>query len=662
MKNLKLLTGTAVLAGLLLTTGCVKNEEADGVKALRQAQAAKLNADAAATTLAAEAEAAYRNAEAAVKQAEVAIKEAEARAKEIQNAYNEANNAISIANAQIAADLNQTQTQAAIDQALVTAEKELAEAQKELEIALSQYEADLVADDAKNKNLSAYLTSYKEAISEVNSLRQEIVGLHRNLATAQLYFLNNDLTDSGNLAAAKTIQKEYLNVKLGYLQGWVERYEAVMGDLATIVDELVDVKEDIYNLKSQIDDKEVEQELAEQAREVALEEYQAAYDAWEEVVNKDYLIDLFSDEENVNQEIIPYSYLTDVVDPGAIEETGAGDSDFDTEGIYFWSYKFYNDWIESFETSITANEELISEKEDVVALLEELHEQYASQLAALEQAVITEYEKIEPLLHEVNVAEIANQAEQTTASQDALDDAIDALEEVTDNPGDPMNSTSGSFYDAYTAYDEFISDVNDSDIDLSFLYMANYSESPLGPDEEVVNIPYFIGEFNAEIESWEAEIDGWEDDMNGYEADLEIVEGYVAYLEGLQSGNLAALETSYQEAKTAFYAARVAYDEVSAELAALNAELDRAEDYESVLEGNGEDISDDLYENVTGLKEQIVQTEADIAEIDNDFANWEALIASLEAKIAQKQTELDIYQAEADHYKELIDAELGTEE
>ncbi|PRY96985.1 hypothetical protein [Marinilabilia salmonicolor] len=662
MKNLKLLTGTAVLAGLLLTTGCVKNEEADGVKALRQAQAAKLNAEATATTLAAEAEAAYRNAEAAVKQAEVAIKEAKARAKEIQNAYSEANNAILIANAQIAADLNQAQTQASIDKALITAEKELAEAQKELEIALSQYESEIAADVAKNKNLSAYLTAYKKAISEVNSLRQEIVGLQRNLATAQLYFLNNDLTDSGNLAAAKTIQQEYLNIRLGYLQGWVERYEAVMGDLATIADELVDVKEDIYNLKSQIDDKEVEQELAEQAREVALEEYQTAYDAWEEVVNKDLLIATFSDEENVNQEIIPYSYLTNVVDPGTIEETGAGDSDFDTEGIYFRSYKFYNDWIESFETDITKNEELISEKEDVVALLEELHEQYASQLAALEQDVITEYEKIEPLLHEVNVVEIANQAEQTTASQDALDDALDALEAVTDNPGDPMNSTSGTFYDAYTAYDEFIQDVNDSDIDLSFLYMANYSESPLGSDEEVVNIPYFIGTFNAEIESWEAEIDGWDDDMNEYEANLEIVEGYVAYLEGLQSGNLAALETAYQDAKAAFYAARVTYDEVSSELATLKAELDRAEDYESVLEGNGEDISDDLYENVTGLKEQIVQTEADIAEIDNDFANWEALIASLEAKIAQKQTELDIYQAEADHYKELIDAELGTEE
>lgn len=661
MKNLKLLTGTAVLAGLLLTTGCVKNEEADGVKALRQAQAAKLNAEATATTLAAEAEAAYRNAEAAVKQAEVAIKEADARAKEIQNAYNEANNEISIANAQIAADLNQAQTQAAIDKALVTAEKELAEAQKDLEIALSQYEADLAADAATNKNLSAYLTAYKEAISEVNTLRQEIVGLQRNLATAQLYFLNNDLTDSGNLAAAKTIQQEFLNVKLGYLQGWVERYEAVMGDLATIADELVDVKEDIYNLKSQIDDKEVEQELAEQAREVALEEYQAAYDAWEEVVNKDLLIATFSDEENVNQEIIPYSYLTNVVDPGTIEETGSGDSDFDTEGISFWSYKFYNDWIENFETDITYNEGLISQKENVVDLLEELHEQYASQLAALEQAVITEFEKIEPLLHEVNVAEIANQAEQTTASQDALDDAVDALEAVSDNPGDPMNSTSGTFYDAYTAYDDFIDDVNDSDIDLSFLYMADYAESPLGSNEEVVNIPYFIGEFNAEIESWEAEIDGWEDDMNGYEADLEIVEGYVAYLEGLQSGNLTALETSYQDAKAVFYAARVAYDEVSAELTALNAELDRAEDYELVLEGNGEDIYDDLYENETGLKEQIVQTEADIAEIDNDFANWEALIASLEAKIAQKQTELDIYQAEADHYKELIDAELGEE-
>lgn len=178
-------------------------------------------------------------------------------------------------------------------------------------------------------------------------MRQEIIGLQRNLATAQLYFLNNNLTDSGNLAAAKTIQQEYLNVKLGYLQGWVERYEAVMGDLATIADELVDVKEDIYNLKAQIDDKEVEQKLAEQAREVALEEYQAAYDAWEEVVNKDNLIDLFSDEENINSEIIPYSYLTNVIDPDNIEETGAGDSDFDTEGIYFQSYKYYNDWIEA---------------------------------------------------------------------------------------------------------------------------------------------------------------------------------------------------------------------------------------------------------------------------------------------------------------------------
>ncbi|WP_025006816.1 hypothetical protein [Marinilabilia salmonicolor] len=347
MKNLKLLTGTAVLAGLLLTTGCVKNEEADGVKALRQAQAAKLNAEATATTLAAEAEAAYRNAETAVKQAEVAIKEAEARAKEIQNAYNEASNEISIANAQIAADLNQAQTQAIIDKALVTAEKDLAEAQKDLEIALSKYESELAADAAKNKNLSAYLTAYKEAITDVNTLRQEIIGLQRNLATAQLYFLNNNLTDSGNLAAAKTIQQEYLNVKLGYLQGWVERYEAVMGDLATIADELVDVKEDIYNLKAQIDDKEVEQKLAEQAREVALEEYQAAYDAWEEVVNKDNLIDLFSDEENINSEIIPYSYLTNVIDPDNIEETGAGDSDFDTEGIYFQSYKYYNDWIEA---------------------------------------------------------------------------------------------------------------------------------------------------------------------------------------------------------------------------------------------------------------------------------------------------------------------------
>lgn len=658
MKNLKLLTGTAVLAGLLLTTGCVKNEEADGVKALRQAQAGLLNAEATATTLKAEAEAAFRNAEAAVKQAEVAVKEAEARAKEITNAYNEASNAIALADAQIASDLLQAQTQASIDLLLVTAEKNLAQAQKDLEIALSDYEAELVADGAKNKNLAKYVDGYKDAISEVNTLRQEVIGIQRRLATAQLYFLNNDLTDAGTLAAAKELEKEILEIQLGYFQGWVERYEAVMGDLSTIANELVDVKEDIASLQAQIDDKEVEQELADQAREVALEEYQAAYDAWEEVVNKEDLIETFSNEEIVNWEIIPYSYLTDVIDPETIEEDGAEDPDFDTEGESYASYYYYNLNITAYEENIALTEGNIDEQEAVVDLLEELYAEYADQLVVLEEAVETEAAKIPELLHAVNVAEINNQVENTPESQTALDEAEDALADVYDDSTTPP---SGTYPEAVDAYNDFIDDVNDSDIDLTILYIDSYTGAPEGVTEEVENIPYFIGIYTEQIAALESDVEEWEEEKAEYEADLAIVEGYVAYLEGLQSGDLPALETAYQEAKAAFYAARAAYDQVAAELSALEAELDRAEDYEEVLEGNGEDIYEDLYEDTNGLKEQIAQTEADIAEIDNDFANWETLIAALEAELEQKQTELAAWVAEADHYKELIDAELGEE-
>ena len=202
MKNSKFLTGSVVLAGILLTTGCVKNEEADGVKALSTAQASLIEARATVAT-----------AEAAVEQANVAIQEAQADAvvahtemRRIQNAMAETQNqhdidilAMELVDAELYFEISQAQTQSQINLLLVTAENDLAAAQKNLDIALLDYAAELAADAAKNKNLDEYLDSYKDAMIDVIGYRGDMIEKEIEIAEAQIS--NNDYGDDANLIA-----------------------------------------------------------------------------------------------------------------------------------------------------------------------------------------------------------------------------------------------------------------------------------------------------------------------------------------------------------------------------------------------------------------------------------------------------------------------------
>jgi len=191
MKKVNYLVGISVCA-LALLSGCISNEESDGVKAIRMAQADKITADAN-----------YRTAEIATENARTLQAEATARSvaadatiKELEAALKTATNPDEIASAQAAIAvtkannelfLSQTQNKIAVE--LEKAKSDLAAQQVVTEQKLRALATE-VAKSGEKVAANEYYVLYSAKLGEIQTLRSEITTLSFEIAQDKVILAN----------------------------------------------------------------------------------------------------------------------------------------------------------------------------------------------------------------------------------------------------------------------------------------------------------------------------------------------------------------------------------------------------------------------------------------------------------------------------------------
>ncbi|GAF04699.1 coiled-coil domain-containing protein [Saccharicrinis fermentans] len=290
---------SAALALSLTFTGCIDNEESDGVYAMRQAQAALINAKAEAETILATAQAAYDNARAQVELAEAKVIEAEADYQVLQNEAKQLENSIqaerdaaeiAILEAQLEVTLAEQKkaladAENAIELAALVNEQVLAEAQQDLAEALQDLKDRVAAEEIENSVLETYVDRYDVLTVEITNLQEEIVGLTAEIALDKLYAIGGDSEKLIDELAKVIAEKNADKADQEALQA---RYEAVLTDLSSIDAEIVSAKDEVAALEASIVETDVLLEDEEDKVRLAaqnMSDARLAYDGQYYVIN-----------------------------------------------------------------------------------------------------------------------------------------------------------------------------------------------------------------------------------------------------------------------------------------------------------------------------------------------------------------------------------------
>ncbi|WP_146697675.1 coiled-coil domain-containing protein [Geofilum rhodophaeum] len=612
MKKLRLFAGSLLLAGALF--GCIKNEEADGVKALREAQAALINAKAANETTLANAEAAFVQAQAKIEEAKALQAAAQARYQELQNDLREAQNTDDIARMEADLELFQVQKQGEIAAAQLEAEVLLNNAKIALEGSIRALKAEIAISEVSTPALDEYLAKYTEAVAKVTGLQGQIIGKEAEIATAEYYNSSNDLMN------LKLIEKEKLNNEKASLEAWKTRYEAVSGGRITVAEAVLDAREMEDSLEFAREEVRVERAKQDMLRANASTIYTNANTDYQEANNALAKIEQFTNGIGGS---IPYSFLEVHYD---VPNPTPSFNNFQAADYY--------------ETAIEAMEEGLSNYELVYEEILEIKDIYADQIEDLEAAIEAAREEVVEKEHAYTLAVVEYQADQTTAKESAMDNAETELQDAQD-----------ALTDAIVDYANFRNDINDSDLtDVEAHYTVHYNNWVDG--DLIFTIDDLIAWYEARIAQREAELED-------YELDLAVVEAYIAYLESIDVDRIPELKEAYFAARAAYWAAVEKYNELNSQEIFLTTELSRTAIYVNALENEEELIND----NLDNIEKGIYQTEAAVAMIDKDFASWEAYKTKLQRELTVLEDELAVYQKKAENYYALVNAELdGTNE
>lgn len=607
MRNFRLVTGLLLMAGLLF--GCIKNEESDGVKALRQAQAELIRAKAANETTLAAAQAAFINAQAKIEEAKALQAQAQAEYQQLVNAMKAATNENEIAKMTAELELFQIQKQGEIEAAHLEAQVLLNTAKINLEQSIRALETEMAVSEVTNPKLDEYMAAYKDAIDVVTDLQNDILDKQAEIATA-VYFNSDD-----ELMNLKLVDQASLEREKGLLEAWQVRYEAIVGNTVTRQEAILDAAEMVSNLEAQSDILEVA--IAEQSliRGNAQAEYQSAY--FDYLTAESALTRIAQFTEGIGGQI-PMSFL----------EVHFDNPDYTETTIYFENVSWY-------ESNIEATDNAIDAFEAVLKKVEQIEKIYATNLAALEKAVDDALAAITAAQHALNVAEVALNADDTQANQDAYDAAEEAY-----------NDAITAFNDALTAYNDFKSDIDNSDIvGINEQYTQSYYSWVAG--DLTGNIEDLIVIYEGLIETNEA-------NKADYQQDLGVVNAYIAYLESIDVSRIPELKEIYFAARDAYWTADALYTEKTNERIWVENEIARTENYLEVLADQYYDINDEL----DALQDGIYEIEAAIAMIDVKFASWTAYKEMLQVELKVLEDELNVYQTKADNFYALVNAEL----
>lgn len=594
MKKFRLFAGSLLLAGALF--GCIENEEAEGVKALREAQAALINAKAVNETTLANAEAAYQAALAK-------IEEARAKNMELQNELTEGKNEVDL-------ELYRVTKGGEIEAAKIEAEELLNNAKTALEASIRALKAEIAVSNASTPELDEYLAKYTDAVGKVTSLQAEIIDKNIEIAVAEYYNSDDDLMN------LKKTTQDRLTRELALIKEWKERYEAVVGERIGREQALLEVNELLHNLEYNLYVKETQLEEQGYLNQKAYSEYDRAYTQYSTASNALSLIENFTN--GVGSYSIPNSFLETVID----------------EPIPYSGSQLFRSTT-AYEALILPIEEDLSGYSSVLKKVEALKRIYANKLAQLEAAIPPAEALITTREHELNLAILKNEADPTTANQSAED----AAQTAYDNAIDAYNAA----VDAYAVFKSTIDTSNLNGVD-------QYNGTALGwinGTNNVQGIDDVIAWYMNEIADLEA-------DLEGHEEELAIVEAYITYLNEIDVARIPDYKEAYFTARAAYWESQERMDELLSERSYIALEISYAEDFAAATEQEYSEVEDRLDD----ISDGIYETEAELAMIEKDFASWEAYKEKLARELSVLEDELTVYQKKADKFYALVNSEL----
>lgn len=248
------------LAAALATTslsGCIDNDEPDGILAMRQAKASYINAQAANETTLANADAAYKAAETAVKNAEA--KQAEAIAKKAEYEAAKAEYEVKLAEAKTEAEI-----------AAIKAELEVTLQEKANELQQAKAEAEQLAQKAETE-LNNLKASYNASLAALESSASAYTEALKQIKASETVLD----TKSGSYITVAQVYQKYLSSKTAY------RYatEVVADASAEYIAALMLQEKETNALANELADDLKDAKLKQQAAEKALEVQKTALEA-----------------------------------------------------------------------------------------------------------------------------------------------------------------------------------------------------------------------------------------------------------------------------------------------------------------------------------------------------------------------------------------------
>ncbi len=622
MKKLLLFGKSFLLITVFLLSGCIKNEETDGVKALREAQASLIQAKADKESALIEAEVAYREAEAALKQAQADLQAAQARTAEAQSEQ------------QIA--IIKAETLALADKAVADAERALATSQAALEGALRDLEAEIALTTIENPTLDEYFAKYKATTGRIKTLQNNIINKQKEINEKNIALAFGGATQAVKNSLARNQRK---------LEKAEDKYEKYASANANPADIFEDVNAAEVAAKNIADEKTREESKKAELEKIVAIKAAAMSNFAEEYAELEELVDLVDDLTNTlgftaKIDTIDYARLTN--NPLAIDSV----------------YKSIPQYVKEIDAAQEDLDDLAVEKanaQSVLSSVKALQNSYSSSLNQAQRARDNALGAYRNAVQAYNVALLANGGDVTnpavstaeTAMNDALTEFGTKDTELTNLKGDIANAALDFGLVGLDEWDEkFYAWVGNNEEKIEALITS--FEDNIIPD---------IDEDIAEAEEKKAEL----------EESKAIVEAYIALLKTEYKAtetNLSSVRNKFFTAEAEWLAAREAKEEQDDLISAINLEKAFIEAVKDALLGDYTVINTELEALEDAIKDLIVAVEADQKQIDEkditDVEYLEGQISVLTIELGHLEQQLTVEQKLAGNYLNLINEELGS--
>lgn len=624
MKKLNFLVKTFSLITLLFLSGCISNEETDGVKALREAQASLIQARADKESALIQAEVAFREAEAALKQAEADIKIADARKKDAQTDYE-----IGVINAE---------TKAKIDKAVADAENALAISQKNLEASLRALEAEIAKSMVDNPTLDEYLNKYANSIWNIEGLQGMIINKQKQINTKTI-----DLVFEGASQALLNSLSRNQN-KLEKAQDKYEKYASANDDPTSV---FADVNSAEVAAKNIADDltraneklAELNADLAKKATVMGdLSKEYADIDAFLDT------IDLFTNDLTFTKKISAVDLAKLTNNPASVSET-------------FKSIPKYDEDIDKKQEAIDDLGVKKSNASLVLSSLRALYNAYRSALTQAQTARDNSLASYRTAVQNYNIALLANASDpgapDVVSKQTVRDNALIAYNDKNADLTNLKNDIRA------VALDFGLS--GDSEWDDKFYSWAAADKN----DEKIEELIEKIEE--TDIPKIDEDTEKAEEELEELKEDRSIVVAYIALLKSdykATETNLTSIKNEYQSAKDAWTVATKAKEDQSDLIADITLEKVLVEAVKDALLGDYNRIVTELEALEDALSGLIIAIENDQKQIDSknitDVEYLEGEIEVLNLELKNLQQELIVEQKLATYYLSVINELLAS--